>query len=280
MSWPGLPPLSEYYILKENNFLMKNFITCSLMGRGCNQWFQIAVCLATAKRHGLDWYIPAQTESPETWEFYFKDKFPTLTPEMSKTIKHAYIEPDKYAFAPIPNFEGQNFKLHGFWQSEKHFKFARPEIEQWFSFLYEGDRLYDTVSIHVRRGDYVTYYDAFPPVTPQYLSSAIKYFTSLGFTKFLVFSDDIPWCKDHFASYPENLNFTYSEGLSPIDDLKLMINCEHHIISNSTFSWVAAWMNKNPEKIVVSPDKSNWFGPKAVLSADHIIPEEWVQIKY
>ncbi len=276
------PPstLSEYYILKESSFIMKkNFVTCSLMGRTGNQFFQCASVISTAKRHDLDWYIPAQTESPDTWEFYFKDKFPTLTPDMAKTINHAYIEPDEYRFVPIPKLEG-NFKIHGFWQSEKHFKFARPEIEEAFSFLYEGDRIKDTVSLHVRRGDYVTYYDAFPPVTPQYLSSAIKYFSTLGFKKFLVFSDDIEWCKNHFADYTEKVTFGYSEGLAPIDDLKRMMCCEHHIISNSTFSWVAAWMNKNPDKIVVSPSKHNWFGPAAVLSADHIIPDEWIQIRY
>ena len=135
------------------------------------------------------------------------------------------------------------------------------------------------VSIHVRRGDYVTFSTMFPPVERTYLKPAISGFTNMNIRNFLVFSDDIPWCKQHFTQY-EGCNFQYSEGRNEYEDLVLMSQCEHNIISNSTFSWWGAWLNQNPNKIVVSPSEFNWFGKKSKIDTKDIIPKEWIQIRF
>jgi hypothetical protein len=74
--------------------------------------------------------------------------------------------------------------------------------------------------------------------------------------KFLIFSDDIQWCKQNF---PEMKNFVYIEGQKDYEDFLLMSLCNHNIICNSSFSWWAAWINQNSNKIVIAPKK--WFGP-------------------
>ena len=148
-----------------------------------------------------------------------------------------------------------------------------------FKFPYELNK--GVCSIHVRRGDYVTYYTQFPPVTEGYLRKAIELAAANGFTKFLVFSDGIDWCKEVFSTPRyKGYTFEYSEGKNEFEDMALMSNCEWNIISNSTFSWWGAWLNQNPNKIVISPSKNNWFGKRVKLSTEDIIPENWVQIRF
>jgi hypothetical protein len=64
-----------------------------------------------------------------------------------------------------------------------------------------------------------------------------------------VFSDDIPWCR---ANFPKNFIFVDIIDYLAFD---LMRVCKHHIIANSTFSWWAAYLNDNPDKVVISPKK-------------------------
>ena len=260
---------------------MRQFITCDLIGRLGNQLFQCFSTISTAKRFGIDWYIPRQTISPETWEFYFDEcNLPVLAKNLEmEYLKCVYQESADHSYAEIP-YIGKSFKINGFFQSEKYFIDARPEILEAFSCLFDGETYQDTVSIHIRRGDYLQYSDSFPPVTGEYLDKAIKYFTDKNLTNFMVFSDDINWCKNYFASYPESVTFDYSEGRTPIEDIKQMIKCSHNIISNSSFSWMGAWLNKNENKIVVSPSSDNWFGASTGLCTKDVIPESWVQIKF
>jgi hypothetical protein len=251
-----------------------------MSGRAGNQLFQIACCIATAKKHGVDYYIPNETASPETWEFYFKDKFPIYTKEMKMMLRDDYYEPSSFNFVPVPYRQGTNLLLHGYWQTEKHFSEYREDILKAFDFMYNGIK-YPYVSIHVRRGDYLELEDKHPTVNDSYLKQAIKIFSDKGHKFYMVYSDDYEWCKKYFMDNYPDLNFTYSVGNSAVDDLTSMSCCEHNIISNSSFSWWGAWLNRNPNKIVVSPSAKNWFGKgNSHLLTENIIPESWVQIEY
>jgi hypothetical protein len=90
----------------------------------------------------------------------------------------------------------------------------------------------------------------------------------------LITSDNISWCKKKFRGE----NFFFSEGESAIVDMYLQSCCTNNIISNSSFSWWGAWMNKNPQKIVITPDP--WFGI-AFRNKDtkDLIPEGWIKLK-
>lgn len=224
--------------------------------------FQIACCIAHALRNGVPYKIPIKTSDPRIWPAYF-NHFPRLLP--SDKISLHYKEPE-FTYSPIPFTD--NMCLHGFYQSEFYFKDFRGEIIKAFRIPYKPNP--GVVSIHVRRGDYLQFADKHPPVTEEYLCKAIAKFPGW---KFLVFSDDMKWCREHFLGS----EFSFAEKNSPLKDLELMANCEHQIVANSSFSWWGAWLNQNPDKIVIAPKV--WFGPgNNHLNTKDLIPKPWIQI--
>lgn len=108
----------------------------------------------------------------------------------------------------------------------------------------------DMVSIHVRRGDYINNSFYVNLCQTDYYDRAIALFPH---DKFLIFSDDIEWCKAHFTGK----QFEFSEGKTEVEDMNLMAACKHNIIANSSFSWWAAWLNFNLDKKVIVP--LDWY---------------------
>ncbi|MBP6974854.1 MAG: alpha-1,2-fucosyltransferase [Candidatus Pacebacteria bacterium] len=146
----------------------------------------------------------------------------------------------------------------------------------------------NSVSLHVRRGDYVTNPSANKTqglCSIQYYTDAIAHIKQhISNPHFFVFSDDIEWVKKNI---PINSPSSQNEGgvLSPVtyisnpelqdyEELALMSLCKHNIIANSSFSWWGAWLNSNPDKIVIAPKQ--W----TVSGTDHpnIIPEKWLKL--
>ncbi len=168
------------------------------------------------------------------------------------------------------SYEGGALQLSGYFQTEKYFKQYRNEITKVFGFKWEPIK--NKVSLHVRRGDYVQG-TPFEPIEMDYITSAINYFREKGYFSFVVFSDDIDWCKKNVNSNLfTDCTMEYSEGQSEFSDMHHMQCCEHNIIANSTFSWWGAWLNQNPDKIVVAPTK--WFNG---VNQD-LLPEEWIKM--
>lgn len=125
-----------------------------------------------------------------------------------------------------------------------------------------GNLLKDTslVSVHVRRGDYLKLPHRHPFVGKEYLKNAIAKFKAVPGAKFMVCSDDIPWCRRFFnsKSFP-NTQFYFSDGVSVLEDLFLMRSCKGgHICSNSTFSWWGAYGSSSPQPMTIFP--SMWYG--------------------
>jgi hypothetical protein len=132
-----------------------------------------------------------------------------------------------------------------------------------------GD-LNNTCSIHVRRGDYVVQPGHHPVCSPQYYQQSVMRMPE-G-TKFLIFSDDIPFCKEVFKGD----SFIFIENELDYMDMYIMSMCTNNIIANSTFSWWGAWLNNNENKVVIAP--SVWFGVAKQLNTKDIIPNEWIKI--
>lgn len=134
-----------------------------------------------------------------------------------------------------------------------------PERETYLRNKYPCLNTACCVSISVRRGDYLKIEQWLPFVGEDFLRRSVQLFG--GATAFLIGSDDLPWCRRFFTSkrFPGR-SFSFLEE-SPTNQLYGFALCHHNVISNSTFSWWGAWMNRNPDKITVAP--MYWSGLKS-----------------
>jgi hypothetical protein len=184
---------------------------------------------------------------------------------------------------------GANAYLQGYWQTEKYFLDIQDVIRKEFVLKEEFsiDRLNIAreireenwaVSLHIRRGDYVTNpgANAFHGVCSlAYYAEAMRYVAGkIDRPVFYIFSDDIAWVKENLAS-EYRMVFVSNGILKDYEELAFMSLCGHHIIANSSFSWWGAWLNPNPEKIVVAPRR--WFADESVNTGD-LIPKQWIRL--
>ena len=190
------------------------------------------------------------------------------------------------------NYDQDIFKLKGdiyldgYWQTEKYFKNIEDIIRRDFTVKTEPDeknkdilneiKNCNAVSVHVRRGDYVT--------SP--LTSSIHDTCSLDYYKkcidliaekadkshFFIFSDDAKWTKENLKIDFPTTYIAHNGPDKGYEDLRLMSNCRHFIIANSSFSWWGAWLSNNPNKIVLAPER--WFR-KECMDTNDLIPEGW-----
>jgi len=179
---------------------------------------------------------------------------------------------------------GKNVYLKGLWQSEKYFKQFEKEIRSLFVFkeipgfaIAQKIRQENSVSIHIRRGDYLTKIsqEVLGSLPLDYYQQGVELIKSrVSNPVFYFFSDDIDWAKNNFK-LPNAVFVSNDLTKDHIEDLYLMSLCKHNIIANSSFSWWGAWLNKNPGKNVIAPKK--WFnkGPK---DTQDLIPVEWMKI--
>jgi hypothetical protein len=202
--------------------------------------------------------------------------------------QNLYIEPH---FSYDRNFKkicDNNF-LVGYFQSEKYFIDIENLIRKIFTFnknLNTKNKEFlkliknsNSVSIHIRRGDYLSNQKAFDVhgiCSDIYYDKAISYIRKkISNPKFYIFSDDKEWVKHKF-NYQKNFIVVDSNSASQsYFDMFLMSKCKHNIIANSSFSWWAAWLNNNPSKNVIAPKM--WFKSKS-LSTKDLIPKNWILI--
>ncbi|MDB5255060.1 MAG: hypothetical protein JWL92_436 [Candidatus Nomurabacteria bacterium] len=181
---------------------------------------------------------------------------------------------------------GTGSYLSGYWQSEKYFNEIEGVIRKDFSLkvplsekaqyvlgLIESK---PSISLHVRRGDYVSDKNAhdilgLSPIS--YYEAAIAVMLEKEpRASFFVFSDDIEWCKNNLTINAEHV---FVEDMPGYEHMTLMSKCKHNIIANSSFSWWGAWLNSNANKIVIAPKK--WYNNKA-FNNDDLIPDHWITL--
>lgn len=232
-------------------------VTCKLRGGLGNQMFQIAATIGLAKKHGVEFRIPLTLEHGDKRGVYGKfSHFPQLTDE--DKISLIYNEPS-FSYSEIPYQDG--ICLNGYFQSAHYFSHCFPEIKKAFKIDYSNRFPY--CSIHVRRGDYIENPNIHTNLDMDYYNEAIEYIEgntrSTCREKFVVFSDDIAWCRKNFIGD----KFIFSTEKSDIKDMALMSQCRSHIIANSSFSWWGAHLSiptltNNTPPVIVAP--KNWFG--------------------
>jgi hypothetical protein len=180
--------------------------------------------------------------------------------------------------------------LDGYWNTEKYFEEIKSLVRSEFEIKSEIDKKNrellqlisetNSVSIHVRRGDYLStelnkkIYGNI--CTIEYYKKAIHYIGSkVNNPKYFIYSNDINWCKKNL-----NLDGIYvdwnSDPKESFKDLHLMSTCKHNILANSTFSWWAGWLNQNSEKLVIVP--SRFFNETIISNIETLIPTSWVRI--
>lgn len=179
--------------------------------------------------------------------------------------------------------------LEGYWGSEKYFKDIEAIIRQDFTFksrpdeenkkLIEKIKNSKSISIHVRRGDYVLdkKTNQFHGVCSlKYYQQAVKLITQkVSQPHFFIFSDDPQWAEKHLKLQQPMQVVKHNYKKDHHEDMRLMTYCRHHIIANSSFSWWGAWLNKNKNKIVITPKK--WFREPSINTKD-LIPQSWIKI--
>lgn len=247
-------------------------------GRLANQMFQITGVMAYAAKYNV------QSIFPE-WEYqkYFKNNF-NCQPNI--VVDRTYNEPT-FHYTPIPQLP-YDFDYNGYLQSPKYWEGIiiphklfelKPEYKKQVDDLYQqiNPLGLHTVSVHVRRGDYLK-----PPHDEYHGVLSLEYYedsmqllpkmdnnNAWGNYLFVVFSDDINWCKENFPARYRNYHFV--EGNYDIIDLFLMAKCNDNIIANSSFSYWAYLFNQNQNKRCIAP--KNWFKGAGLNTKDLYLPE-------
>ncbi|MCX6296600.1 MAG: alpha-1,2-fucosyltransferase [Bacteroidetes bacterium] len=199
-----------------------------------------------------------------------------------------YVLEKQFNFTPEILNSSNNSYLDGYWQSEKYFKDSELIIRDCFQFKIASNEKnksqidqilsQDSVSIHIRRGDYVSDKQTnkiHGTCDERYYDRAIFYISeNIKTPVFYVFSDDIDWAKKNIE-IPFAHHYVENNADCNYEDIRLMAFCKHNIIANSSFSWWGAWLNSNVGKIVIAPEK--WNNDTTKNTGD-IVPKNWVKL--
>ena len=248
-----------------------------------NQMFQYAALRGIASNRGFDWCIPPKDSFGKSYNLrsnlYDCFKLNSLSNigfVDGSIANEPSFQYNQYFFDNCPD----NADLYGFFQTEKYFKHIKNNILNDFEFLdsikksaisfmksFSSD---ETVSVHLRRTDYVDKKEFHVPPSMEYYNNAMSVFEN---AKFIIFSDDIKWCKEQEIF--QNSNVIFSNAGDAYIDLCIMSMCTHNIIANSSYSWWASYLNTNTEKIVISP--SRWFGTN--INVNDLYLENWITLQ-
>lgn len=260
---------------------MISFSKLGQHGRLGNQLFQIASTIGIADTGKKQVVFPS-------WEYstFFNTPFPIG--ECSGTtvneVKFEY-DPEIYERVSYQSVKGgrqNNVDLFGYFQSYKYWHDSEAHIKNTFrfkeEFINQQRRKYykafekKTIAIHIRRGDYLNNPNYIVLPITYYILALFKHFPDWENHNIIIFGDNMPYCKVHFDCLP---NVFFSEGNSDIEDLCLMSECDHFILSNSSYSWWGAYLGQNKNSIVVRPKE--YYKGEMAKSCDtkDFWPKKW-----
>jgi hypothetical protein len=289
-------------------------IITKLIGGIGNQMFQYAAGKSLAEHHGVElkldindfifysnrWYslnhfnITSQIANyDEIVKFTGKSKSKKLMILRERVGRLLPLQRRKIYYEHHFHYDKEFFRLppdiylNGYWQSEKYFKIIEQLILNEFSFRENNEgqnkelagQILDcnSVSIHIRRGDYVS--NKLTNIMHgicgiDYYLNAIKYISKhIEGPNFFVFSDEPDWAKENLRTFFPMTFINHNYGQNDFEDMRLLSLCKHHIIANSPFSWWGAWLCRNENKIIIAPKK--WFNEYKADTKD-LYPDNWV----
>ena len=284
-----------------------------LIGGLGNQMFQYAAGRRLAHHHNTSLFLDVSLFSAYKLRKYELDIFnieaAIAPPDMLKQVAFSskdiiylrlrnvflpniiirYIREKSYEFDEYIYNAPDNYYIEGYFQSERYFADISNVIRKNFTFKNEPNeenkrilsRIQNTnsVSLHIRRGDYIS-----NPKTMEthgvlgidYYLKGLNYIEkNIRTPEIFIFSDDIAWAKENILIKMPIHFIDHNQSSRDYEDLRLMSCCKHNIIANSSFSWWGAWLNQNPDKIVIAPQK--WFNDPTINTND-LIPSTWIRL--
>lgn len=216
---------------------------------------------------------------------YLSRRFPVL----GNLLKPGYISEKHFHYNPETLSSRGDLYLEGFWQSEKYFRSITEKIKSEFVPKIPLGRKSlscltlikksTSVAISTRRGEFAkslrlkNYHGVLEG--EYYFKAAEIVAKKVNNPRFFVFSDDLDWAKQHIRLKFPTVYVSQAGTKRFYEDIFLMAACKHNIIANSAFSWWGAWLNPNPDKIVVAPKQ--WLANPRINTAD-VIPREWLRL--
>ena len=263
-----------------------------LMGGLGNQMFQYAFGLAMGGnvRYDTSWFDKTH-QNPNVAQREYELDFWNINPQLTnKTkiwgiIKRKRIIENPYNIYNPELLKIKNGVVEGYFQVAAYYEPIRERLLHDFvprqRLNTKNREVLDlmhrtnSISLHVRRGDYVKLQNIYGVCDLDYYKHAIAVIANnTSNPYFFMFSDDIEWTTNNLAVDFPHMVVDINHGHDSAWDMWLMANCKHNIIANSSFSWWGAWLNQNPGKIVISP--AQWF---ANGTPTDIIPDDWARIQ-
>ncbi|GAB3899472.1 alpha-1,2-fucosyltransferase [Spirosoma agri] len=279
-----------------------------------NQLFQYALGRSLALRNNTSLYFDLSyykqeyaTDTPRKFKLYpfnidyvlldtspflYVSKATKLAPNRTLKPLFEFLEESQFHVEPRVLKAKSSFIItDGCWQSEDYFSDCADVIRKELTFKRQTGETFDyykeiirqaeiPVSLHIRRGDYVSHPEfsqSFGFLGLDYYQQAIPLLLNQFPTaKFFIFSDDPDWVKQNLTLNVPHEFVTNAGSEADLDDLQLMGLCYHHIIANSSFSWWGAWLNPRTDKVVIAP--KHWFKNKPTWNTKDLIPTRWIRI--
>lgn len=291
-------------IIKKTQKFPDKIVSINIKGGLGNQLFEIAFVLTYGWTYSftpLFKKIRFSYSRVKPRSVYWDSLFRKVPVKNFLPMNLAFYQEKTLAYYEIPkpkeilknkNYNGIYF--NGYFQSEKHFDDYREkllpilfyinpkekrELKIKYPEIFIDNKI--TISIHIRRGDNVSHpKELRSPYLwcSDYYQNAIAFFEEkYGYEniRFVVFSSDLDWSKEFMRNEFPKYKVIFPHELDYLE-LYLMSCCKHQIIASSTFSWWAAYLNKNPEKIVVAP--KNWHDPRSVLNWEWRYMDDWIRM--
>jgi len=258
-----------------------------------NQLFQFAAGRALAARLGRQLYVDASDyarfplrqfelgsfqaparHAPRRYRWFLRAGRTPLAGFLPAGLRVCRVVEQTHAFQPWPEIPpALPAFLSGFWQSERYFAEIAAVVREDFTVtapatgrnaaLLAEIANCEAVAVHVRRGDYVSN----PTAAAYHGLCGLDYYraalarieAAVPTPRYFVFSDDITWAREQLRFRHPAVFVDHNAAAPPCEDLRLMAACRHFVIANSSFSWWAAWLSRQPEseKLVIAPRR--WF---------------------
>lgn len=265
----------------------KPFIEAEMRGQLGNELFIVATAYALALDHNADVYLPElalkyaynyENLPLNLAHIFFRCNLSNPPGSSVCSWHQPTFGYHKISFQP-------NMKIHGYFQSEKFFAHRRKDIIKLFA-PHPEDLKYIhkkyksilkhpcTVGIQLRKFWEDPTGSMFIQYGKDYLKKAMSFFPKNAL--FVLCSNDFEFVRQNI---PEEMKdkVVCIENEPHYIDLFILSLCKHNIISNSSFGWWGAWLNENPEKLVIAPQ--HWVNPNGSLFTQDIIPEKWIKLE-